>query len=85
MNEILFMPAGEFKWLLNFNPYHADFFIHHSSPFFSPLTCSIPSVKIYFRSEWKTVWILISWLHQKPADQDPHFFFKKIRAQQNKG
>ena len=23
----------------------------------------------------KTVWIQISWFHQKPADQDPHFLF----------
>ena len=23
---------------------------------------------------WKTLWILTRWLHQKPADQDPHVF-----------
>ena len=25
------------------------------------------------------VWILISWLHQKPADLDPHYFQKKVQ------
>ena len=25
----------------------------------------------------KTVWILISWLHQKPADLNPHCFQKR--------
>ena len=28
--------------------------------------------------EWKTVWILISWLLMKPADQDPHCFQKFV-------
>ena len=27
-------------------------------------------------SEWKTVWILIRWLHQKPADLDLQCFKK---------
>ena len=30
------------------------------------------SESVYFQSEWKTVWILISWLHEKPADPDLH-------------
>ena len=48
------------------------------------LTCIIPVLNVYFQIEWKTVWILISWLHQKPAglmkpaDQDPQF---SIRSQ----
>ena len=29
--------------------------------------------------EWKTVWILISWLHQKPADLDQQCFKKMNR------
>ena len=28
----------------------------------------------------KKVWILISWLHQKPADLDLHFFYKNGMA-----
>ena len=28
------------------------------------------STSLYFRSEWKSVWILVRWLHQKPADLD---------------
>ena len=36
---------------------------------------------------WKTVWILISWLLKKPADQDPHCFQNRgnIRIQQDRG
>ena len=26
----------------------------------------------------KTVWILISWLRQKPADLDLHYFLKRV-------
>ena len=29
---------------------------------------------MYFQSEWKTMSILIRWLHQKPADQDLYCF-----------
>ena len=29
-------------------------------------------------SEWKTVWILISWLHEKPADLELQCFQKRI-------
>ena len=44
------------------------------------ITCSIPLVSMYFQLEWKTVWILIRWLHQKPADPDLHHFQKRIIA-----
>ena len=42
------------------------------------LICSIPVISLYFRAEWKTVWILIRWLHQRPADLDLHCFLKFI-------
>ena len=42
----------------------------HSSTLFILLTCSIPIGNIYFQSEWRTVWIPIRWLLQKPADLD---------------
>ena len=29
---------------------------------------------MYFQSEWKTVWLLISWLRQRPADLDLQCF-----------
>ena len=52
----------------------AEYFYElHSSPIFILLTCNMPVV----RSEWKTVWILIRWLRQKPADLDLHCFKKK--------
>ena len=33
---------------------------------------------MYFQSEWKTVWILIRWLHEKPADLDLQYFQNRI-------
>ena len=58
----------------------AYYFILHSSPFFILLTCSFPAVSmlLYFQSEWKTVWILIRWFRQKPADLDQHCLRKTI-------
>ena len=48
------------------NPYYAEYFkVLHSSPIFILLACSIPVVSMCFHTEWKTVWILIRWLHQK--------------------
>ena len=38
------------------------------------LTCSILVVSKYYQSEWKIVWILNRWLHQKPADLDLQCF-----------
>ena len=77
MNEILFMPAGQFKLLLNLTLIMLIFLYTTLLPNFSPLTFSIPAVKIYFRLECKTVGILISWLHQKLPDQNPHCFKKE--------
>ena len=57
------------------NPCHADIFMYHTPPLSA---CSIPVVRIYFQSEWKTVWILISWLHQKSADLDLQYFLIRI-------
>ena len=39
-------------------------------PIFSPVNLQycIKFVSMYFQSMWKTVWILIRWLHQKPSD-----------------
>ena len=68
--------AGHLKNTIN--PSHAELFYDlHSSPNFILLTCSFP-VSMYFQSEWKTVWILIIWLHQKPADLDLQCFQKRI-------
>ena len=47
-------------------------------PIFILLTSS-PVVSMYFQSEWKTVWILISWLHQKPVDLDLQCFHIQIK------
>ena len=41
------------------------------------LRCRLPVVRLYFHLEWKTVWILIRWLGQSPADRDLHCFKKK--------
>ena len=49
----------------------------HSFPILMLLTCSITVVIMYFQSGWKTVWILIRWLLQKPADLDLQCFQKK--------
>ena len=46
-------------------------------PNFYPVYLQHCSCKHVF-SEWKTVWILIRWLHQKPADLDPQCFQKRI-------
>ena len=57
------------------NPCHAEYFhVLHSSSILILLTYSIPIVSLYFQSEWKTRWIPISWLHQKPADLDLQCF-----------
>ena len=42
----------------------------HRDPRIEPLCSSY--------ADKKTVWFLIRWLHQKPSDQDPHGFQKKI-------
>ena len=50
------------------NQYLGIIFMYHR---FSPIL--FPSHLAGFRTEWKTVWILISWLI-KPADLDLHCF-----------
>ena len=35
---------------------------------------------MYFQSEWKAVWILIRWLHQKPADLDLQYLKEKEKS-----
>ena len=52
-----------------------SYFILYS---FIQLICSIPLVNTYFQSEWKTVWILIRWLLQKPSDLDLQCSQKRI-------
>ena len=37
-------------------------------------SCMIPFVTLDTRAQWKTVWIMISWLLQKPTDLDLHCF-----------
>ena len=48
----------------------------HSSPIFILLTCNIRVVIMYYQPEWKTVWLLIRWLHQMPADLNLQCFLK---------
>ena len=70
--------AGHLKNTID--PCHAELFYDlYSSPNVILLNCSF-SVRMYFisDSEWKTVWILIRWLHQKPADLDLQCFQKRI-------
>ena len=55
-----------------------NIFTYFTPPIFILLTCSIPVTSMNFRSERKTVWILIRWLHQKPADLDLQCFHKGI-------
>ena len=42
------------------------------------LTRRFPVLSMYFHADWKTLWILIRWLHQKPADLDQKCFKKKV-------
>ena len=36
---------------------------------------------MYCQSEWKTLWILIRWLREKPPDQDLQCFQKRINQE----
>ena len=57
---------------------HAEYlYLLHFSPIFIQLTCSIPVVSTCFQSEWKAMWILIRWLHQKQSDLGLQCFSKK--------
>ena len=53
------------------------FYVLHSFLIFIMLTC-ITVVGMYFHSEWKAEWILISWVHKKPDDLDLQCFQKII-------
>ena len=44
--------------------------MYYTPLIFILLTYSIPVISMYLQFERKTVWILIRWLHQKPADLD---------------
>ena len=47
--------------------------------FKTPPKCfSIPFISMYLQAEWKTVWILIRWLCQKPAELDLQCLYKMI-------
>ena len=77
--KVWFSHVGAYFKCLFFNPYHTEYFyVLHSSPIHILLTCSIPVVSMYFQSEWKTVWILVRWLPQKPAYLDLQCFLKRI-------
>ena len=43
-----------------------------------PMLMPAKFVCMYFQSQWKTVWILIRWLLQKPSDLDLQCFQKRI-------
>ena len=55
--------------LVELNPCPAEkFYVLHSYQMFILLICSSPVVSVYFKYEWKRVWFLIRWLHQKQSD-----------------
>ena len=63
---------------MQLNPCNAEYFhVLHSSPIFKLLTPNISDISLYLQAEWKTMWILIRWLRQKPADLDLQCFEKK--------
>ena len=60
---------------------HTCFFLVHteySCLHYEPLIFSVIN-NMVSKCGWKTVWILISWLNQKPADQNPHCFQKSVQ------
>ena len=61
-----------------------NYFMYYPQSIFILLTCSIPVVSMYFQSESKTVWVLIRWLHEKPADLDLHCFQIKYKSGSSK-
>ena len=70
---------NHFGCLIPFNPCHTEYFyVLHSSPIFTLLTCTIPIASMFFQSEWKTVWIKIRWLCWKPVDLDLQCFQKSV-------
>ena len=80
---------GSFKWQVcwpesdrfNLTLTMLDKYVQHTSPGFIQfihVTCMTQVISIYLQAVWKTVWFLIRWLHQKPADLDLHCFLKRI-------
>ena len=60
----------------SFTSCHAEYFFRYCTPpqvLSFNITCSNPVQSMYFQSEWKTVWLLIRSLGQKPADLDVVF------------
>ena len=50
-------------------------------PYKSSISLNPCRVEYIFKcshAEWYTMWILISWLHQKPADLDQQCYQKRI-------
>ena len=45
-------------------------------PIFYRYNAAFKFISMYFQSIWKTVWIQIRWLHQKPSDLDLQCFQK---------
>ena len=63
---------------VNINPCHAEYFMYYTPLQFLSFNCSIPVINMSLQAEWKTVWILIRWLHEKPADLNLQCFQKRI-------
>ena len=62
-------------------PCQAEYlFVLHSSPIFILLTGSIPAVSIHFKSDWKTLRILIRWLQCFPKKKKDQSGFSRIRV-----
>ena len=51
--------------------------MYYTPPQLYPVNMQYSIYKHVF-TKWKTVWILISWLCEKPADQDIHCFLKRL-------
>ena len=65
-------------FILSLNTCFAEYFyVLHSSPILYFLYAALVFLAcIYNEGKWETVWILIRWLHQKPADLDLHCSLK---------
>ena len=64
--------------MVNIEPLSCSIFLctTYTTPWcFVMLACGVPVVGVYLLAEWKTLWILIRWLRQKPSDLDLQRFF----------
>ena len=62
-------------------PYHAGYFYvphPHSFHIFIQSNCMIPFFGMYLQAEWKTVWILISWLLRSQLIRIHTVFYLRI-------